>query len=317
MIAPHPREIAGMRVLGLGHCPLDETYRTDRVVTSPAALSELGPPAVRAGGGAVGNTLCLLAALGHECHMVANAGDDDRADFLAAEFRGFGVTPHLVRKPGRATPRFAMLVDPAGRRRSVLDWNNAPSDITAEDAAGAVPAGLGTFDLLVTEMRKSAAAELMSRTRRTVYNGQSHRVGDRKRAALGEMLARCSLAVLCEEFLRSYWELPPHRPLDRGHLELPAPVVIATLGGSGLVARSGEAFFRQPIPAPVTVADTTGAGDAFLGALLHRLGPDLPGDPQRLESACSAAQRVAGICCSHLGARGYLSAPTAVRAAAE
>jgi fructokinase len=50
-----------------------------------------------------------------------------------------------------------------------------------------------------------------------------------------------------------------------------APALLAvTLGAEGSVALSGDAFARMP-PYEVDVVDTTGAGDGFWGAMLHRI----------------------------------------------
>jgi ribokinase len=52
--------------------------------------------------------------------------------------------------------------------------------------------------------------------------------------------------------------------------KLPAPIVIATLGGRGLVIVSDEGNVALPA-LKARVVDTTGAGDCFVGALAARL----------------------------------------------
>jgi ribokinase len=71
------------------------------------------------------------------------------------------------------------------------------------------------------------------------------------------------------------------------------PTVLATAGPHGAFAVSGDAGVLH-VPAPaVDVVDTTGAGDAFLGALAAWLRDDAP-----LETAIAAAISAASLSCT-------------------
>jgi sugar/nucleoside kinase (ribokinase family) len=313
-----------MKLLALGHCPIDEVYRTDEPALEPAEWGRYGPPVLRAGGGSMANAMCLLGRLGHEPHFLATVGDDDRADFLEAELKKHGVVPCLIRKRGRRTPTIACLVRSDGDRAFAYDWGRAPADVTLADLRADAP-DPAEFPLFATELFEAAARRLARSARRVVFSGQiTHNpTPERKRQAL-LMAVYSDLAVVSDQFNETWHGVPsPTRGRGPIHRTLPnvreRAVTITTAGIGGLAAalRQGPNKppipFSQPVPRRVRVVDTTGAGDAFLGALLHRLGSKLRPTLEELKAACLSAQRVAGLACTHWGARGYLSDMNTVR----
>jgi ribokinase len=84
--------------------------------------------------------------------------------------------------------------------------------------------------------------------------------------------------------------------------------VVVTLGEDGAVFSGGES--AQHLTAPkVKVVDTTGAGDAFVGALAAKLATDVP-----LEDAVAYAVRAGAAAVTEAGAQGALPAPETVEA---
>jgi ribokinase len=84
--------------------------------------------------------------------------------------------------------------------------------------------------------------------------------------------------------------------------------VVVTLGEDGAVFSGGES--AQHLRAPkVRVVDTTGAGDAFVGALAARLADDAP-----LEDAVAYAVRAGAAAVTEAGAQGALPTPDTVEA---
>jgi ribokinase len=81
--------------------------------------------------------------------------------------------------------------------------------------------------------------------------------------------------------------LPARELAERLHRESGAGTVIVTLGEAGVVVAGGPGTWQIPAPA-VTAVDTTGAGDAFNGALAVGLSRKLP-LKESLEWACRAA----------------------------
>ena len=84
--------------------------------------------------------------------------------------------------------------------------------------------------------------------------------------------------------------------------------VVVTLGEDGAVFSDGES--AQHLTAPnVDVVDTTGAGDAFVGALAARLAADAP-----LKDAVAYAVRAGAAAVTEAGAQGALPTPDVVEA---
>ncbi len=105
--------------------------------------------------------------------------------------------------------------------------------------------------------------------------------------------------------LRTDWQQMDDEPLHRYCRSLQVPVVIITLGASGCFismddARDwpGVSNGRLPARQVSTVVDTTGAGDAFNGAL----AAGLTRQPASLETALDLAMRAAAYAVSQPGA---------------
>ena len=90
-------------------------------------------------------------------------------------------------------------------------------------------------------------------------------------------------------------------------LELGPPSAVVTLGAEGaILAAEGPA---QHFPAPeVEAVDTTGAGDAFVGALAAKLAEDAP-----LEEAVHYAVLAGSVAVTREGAQGSLPTPEEVK----
>ena len=83
---------------------------------------------------------------------------------------------------------------------------------------------------------------------------------------------------------------------------------MVTLGEDGAVFSDGES--AQHLTAPnVDVVDTTGAGDAFVGALAARLAADA-----HLKDAVAYAVRAGAAAVTEAGAQGALPTPEVVEA---
>jgi ribokinase len=84
--------------------------------------------------------------------------------------------------------------------------------------------------------------------------------------------------------------------------------VVVTVGEDGAVFSCGESAKHLAAP-KVEVVDTTGAGDAFVGALAARLAADDP-----LEDAVAYAVRAGAAAVTEAGAQGALPTPDVVEA---
>lgn len=78
-------------------------------------------------------------------------------------------------------------------------------------------------------------------------------------------------------------EMDPRRALQA--LDTTAALVVVTLGAQGCLYRFQDTLYEQAAPLASQVVDTTGAGDAFMAALLA----GLPDHPARLDAETVAA----------------------------
>jgi ribokinase len=92
----------------------------------------------------------------------------------------------------------------------------------------------------------------------------------------------------------------------RDLLSLGPRSAVITVGGAGAVFSDGESTSHVPAP-KVEAVDTTGAGDAFVGALAARLARDAT-----LEEAVAYAVRAGAAAVTKEGAQGALPTPKVV-----
>ena len=114
--------------------------------------------------------------------------------------------------------------------------------------------------------------------------------------------------------------IPGWAPRKRERLHaLGARLVVVTLGARGSLASLDGHRVTAPA-APADVVDTVGAGDAFMGGLLHHLhgagllAPRLPGlTPELLPAALRTASLVSAATCEQRGAEPPWGVPGADR----
>jgi ribokinase len=252
-------------------------------------------------GGKGANQAVAAARLGGTVSFVGRVGADDfgRAirDQLARE--GIDIT-YLLIDPDRPTGTAAILVDDAGEN-AIVGVPGANLGLTPEDtwaaaellrASAVVLAPCETLIETLTEAFRIASAA-----------GRTCLLNPAPARDLPEALLRATdVCVPNETELRqltgratdSLADVAAAARLlrDRG----PATVIV-TLGERGaLIVGAGEPVHIPPMPA--TAVDTTGAGDAFCGALAAYLAE---GDP--LLAAATKANRVAAMSVTRPGAQ--------------
>lgn len=143
---------------------------------------------------------------------------------------------------------------------------------------------------------------------------------DRARQQVEDAVRLADLVKTSDEDLA--WVRPGEDVDDvaRSWLELGASLVVVTRGPDGSVAHTRDGAIRRPV-LPVEVADTVGAGDAFMSGLLDSLArrglldrARLAGDLDALGPVLEDAALVAGITCSRAGANPPRTAELAARA---
>ena len=220
-------------------------------------------------GGKGANQAVAAARLGATVVMVSKVGDDAFADTSLANFRRFGIdTAHVGRVRGVPSGVATVLVEPSGENAIlIVKGANAhlrPADV---EAAAAEIAGcdvvLLQLEIPLDTVRHTIAAAA-ARGVATILNPAPAVALDRELMAQVTFLVpnRSELALLSGMPVAGDDEVIA---AARTLIASGVGTVIVTLGAAGALAISGDEVLRVA-PVAVTPRDTTGAGDAFIGA---------------------------------------------------
>jgi ribokinase len=269
-------------VVVLGSANADLVVEVDR--RPSAGETVLGSDTVVLPGGKGANTAVAAARLGAEVALLGAVGKDPYGDLLLGSLSSAGVDTSLVRRSDRPTGIAYITVTPDGEN-SIVVSPGANSALMAEDVE------LGDAKVLVAslEVPVSVVAHAIG-----VAAAQGiHSVVNLSPVARLELSTVDTLVVNEHE---ACWLLdgPPDA---RRLLELGPRAVVITLGARGAVIAFDDEHHEIPAPR-VDPVDTTGAGDAFTGAIAAGIaaGADLV-------TAARRAVRVAAISVTRRGAQ--------------
>ncbi|OQO90675.1 ribokinase [Saccharomonospora piscinae] len=255
-------------------------------------------------GGKGANTAVAAARLGADVALLGAVGDDAHGRLLLDSLHGSGVHTGLVRVVPRPTGLAFITVTPDGEN-SILVSPGANHALRPDDVASVVSeakVAVVSMEIPLDTVERAINAAAASGTR-TVLNLSP------VAAVPAPTLAGVDVLLVNEH--EAAWLLGSGaadgmvgtRELA-GLLDLGPRAAVVTSGARGAVVVEQEGLTEVPTPA-VEVVDTTGAGDAFAGALATALTRDAG-----LADAAASAVRVAALSVTRRGAQP--SYPTAV-----
>ena len=263
-------------------------------------------------GGKGANQSAAAALLGASVAFLGRVGDDGFGGPLVRSLSAKRVDTTLVQEvSGSSTGAAFITVTPDGEN-AITVAPGANRRLTAEDVDDA-SGSIGEARVLVAQMEvppevvlRAVEVAAGNGTRALVNLAPPFEV---PRALLEKLdplvINEHEAAFLLGESVESVDEALDAVPRL---LSLGPRSVVVTLGEEGAVFSGGES--AQHLPAPkVKVVDTTGAGDAFVGALAARLATDVP-----LEDAVAYAVRAGAAAVTETGAQGALPTPETVEA---
>jgi fructokinase len=267
-------------------------------------------------GGSPFNVAITLARLGRPVALVARTGRDGFGRMLEDKARASGVS----------FDRWQVVDEPTTLAVATLDEDGSAQydfylDATAglgwgDDVVDLVPTG-GVLHLgSLSSWRPPSDGPLQALQRDAYSSGRTlvsydpnvrpALIDDRRAVLVG--IERCVAAAHVvkasdEDVAYLYPELAL-AAVARRWCELGASLVVVTLGRSGAVAFGADGEIARRPGLPITLADTVGAGDSFMGGLLAALGEvtpdDLPGAD--VDAALAQAIAVSAMTCERNGA---------------
>ncbi len=290
---------------------------TDLVVMAPhipaPGETVLGSEFMQAAGGKGANQAVAAARLGAHVTLITRVGRDHFGHVAVRGYREAAIdTRYVVRDPEAPTGVGLVVVDETGENAiAVASGANAklsPVDVSLGAKAIRVAAVL-LLQLEVPLEASRRAIEIARKAGRTVILNPAPAA-----PVPGDLLG--SVDILTPNAHEAIG-MAGHLGEDTTDLESAARTLLGT-GASAVVVTRGEdgalvldAGGCRELPAPpVKARDTTGAGDAFNGALAVAMA-----DGMGLDEAVASAQRVAAVSVTRLGAQPSLPTPEEVDAA--
>jgi ribokinase len=275
---------AKVHVAVVGSCNIDLVAYAPRMPGPGETI--LGERFAMGFGGKGANQAVMAARLGASVSMIGALGDDPYAEMALRNFAEEGVGTAGIQRVEGSSGVAPIWVEPDGTNRIIVV--PGANGLVLGTAAATAIRDLPEVDLVVAQLEIPQAATLAA-FRAARDRGATTVLNPAPAAALDpDVLAATDWLIPNQHELEA---LPGRPTLDDESLEQAARLVrsglIVTLGAAGAVVLFGGRVTRLPAQS-VEVADTTGAGDAFVGAFAVGLAAGLdPIDAARLGIACA------------------------------
>ncbi|MFD2417983.1 ribokinase [Amycolatopsis pigmentata] len=274
-------------LLVVGSANVDLVVPADR--RPGAGETVLGGDTVVSPGGKGANTAVAAARLGADVALAGAIGDDAYGTILTESLRGAGVHTDLLRTVHRPTGVAYITVTPDGENSILVSTGAnaelAPADVEGASSGAKVVVASLEVPLPTVERAITVAAGAGARTLLNLSPA----------ADVGEtVLAAVDVLVVNEH--EAAWLLGSSAEPAR-LLELGPRAAVVTIGARGALVATPSGTVEIAAP-KVKAVDTTGAGDAFTGALAAALA-----DAEELETAARRAAEVAAISVTRPGAQ--------------
>lgn len=293
------------QLLVVGAVNLDTVFR---VPSLPRwGETAVGDDHLVAGGGKAANMAVAAAATGASTRFVGAVGRDAAAEEALADLERLGVDLTAVERVDAPTGAAAVVSGPDDNLIAVSLGANASLDPEhvreqcrrfVEDGGTTVLTSAEARDPVLAAVGREAAAHGLV----VVHNAGPARPVVDDLAAAGPLVV-----VNRVEADQLVGDADVDEPLGAADPESVARALAATygravvtLGGDGAIAVADGRVVSHPAPT-IDVVDTTGAGDAFCGALAAVLVT-----PDDLDAAVAAGVEAGAAAASHAGARGWV-----------
>jgi ribokinase len=260
-------------IVVLGIFVADTAYRAARLPRMGETLIGTG---FGLGPGGKGSNQAVAAAMaGGKVHFITRLGADAFADMAQAVWARAGVRPDITVDPQGHTGAAFVFVEDGTGQNAIIVAPGAARDLSPADADRHA-ALIGGAAVFVTQLEQPVAAAL--RGLQIARAGGAFTILNPAPAAdlPPDMLALCDLVTPNEGEAAALTGIDVRTPDDAARaagvlLARGAGAVVVTLGAEGALYRDRTRQVHVPACAAGPVVDTTGAGDAFTGALATAL----------------------------------------------
>lgn len=236
-------------------------------------------------GGAPANVLAMAAKLGVKARLCAVVGSDNFGTFLIESMLAAGIDTRFISRTARARTTLAFVDLDERNDRSFTFYRKPGADILLTDAGIPDEAmeGCGVYHFSgVSLTDEPARGAVLRAARRAKEMGLLVSFDPNYRPFLWPQAAQARQAfeegMRCADIIKVSEEevafLLGQENAAQGAAELAKQydaLVLASCGARGALAANPSGLLGRAEALPVTVADTTGAGDAFLGTILAAL----------------------------------------------
>ena len=236
-------------------------------------------------GGAPASVLAMAAKLGIKARLCAVVGSDNFGTFLIESMLAAGIDTRFISRTARARTTLAFVDLDERNDRSFTFYRKPGADILLTDAGIPDEAmeGCGVYHFSgVSLTDEPARGAVLRAARRAKEMGLLVSFDPNYRPFLWPQAAQARQAfeegMRCADIIKVSEEevafLLGQENAAQGAAELAKQydaLVLASCGARGALAANPSGLLGRAEALPVTVADTTGAGDAFLGTILAAL----------------------------------------------
>jgi ribokinase len=261
------------RIVILGIFVADTAFRAERAPRLGETL--IGSSFAQSPGGKGSNQAVAAARLGGDVMLIAKLGRDAFADLARETWASAGVTVRVVESADAPTGAAFILVEEGSGENAIVLFPGAGATITPAEVGTQAPAIEGAAVFMTQLEQPLAAAQRgleIARAAgvRTILNPAP------AQALPDGMLGLCDIVTPNEmeaEMLTGIVveSLDDARRAGEAFLARGVGAAVITLGARGAVQCTANGFVHVPAVEAGPVVETTGAGDAFNGALATAL----------------------------------------------
>lgn len=271
-------------------------------------------------GGAPANVSAAIAKLGGKSSFVGKVGDDQFGFFLEKTLKNANVDTTMLLKDATTMTTLAFVSLQSNGERDFIFKRGADENLTLSEldveaimAASALHFGSATamlggdsfqtyFSLMDIANERNSFVSFDPNYRDNLWEGQQQQFIERARKGI----RKADFVKVSDEELMLISDMEDlHKGVDVLH-QLGAQIIAVTLGKEGTLLSTRENRIVVP-SVQVKSIDSTGAGDAFVGATLYQIAQlddpkQLANDFEQLQTIIRFSNKVGALVCTKIGA---------------